>query len=188
MAVLHRLFCFVALLQSVTIAYASEWQIDPERSRLGFVASYENIPFTGWFRKFSARIVFDPALPKTGLFDVSVHIPSVDSDSRDRDEGMLGKEWFHTRKFAEATFFADKFTVTSSNEFTATGDLTIKGITKTIVLPFTWSEGEGGKSAHLASELRLKRTDFQIGSGEWSTDPTIGYEVEVLVDLFLIRN
>lgn len=179
------LTALIALLFAGTPVSASEWRVDYAQSRLGFIAKYDDIPFNAWFKKFSAHIVFDPAKPGSGLFDVTIDISSIDSNSRDRDEGMLNREWFHSDKFSNANFLAKKFTRTSDNEFSASGMLTIKGITKSISLPFTWSQGPDAGTARLIAELQLDRRDFEIGTGEWAEDPTIGYQVKVVADLRL---
>jgi len=166
-------------------ASAAEWRVDQARSKLGFVATYEKIAFEGWFKKFTARISFDPSALSKASFKVSIAISSVDSDSRDRDEGMQGAEWFDTKTYPDAEFVTTGFEKTGSDTFAAHGKLTIKGTTQTITLPFSWKDQ--GQAAQLTAELPLTRTDFNIGTGEWEKDPTIGFGVKVLVDLYLLK-
>ena len=182
LAALGCLFHITAQAGSVT-----EWRIDANRSKLGFVAFYDNIPFNATFKKFSARIFFDATALDRSSFEATVDIRSVDSDSPDRDEGMLEKAWFDTGQYPMATFTTSSFkTGGNSNQFRADGRLTIKGTAQEVTLPFTWDVIDKTKqTARLSGELPLRRTDFSIGSGEWATDDTIGFNVKVLIDLYL---
>ena len=124
-----------------------------------------------------------PNTSRGGIFDVVVDITSVNSDSADRDQGMLGSEWFNTEKFPQARFISTGFYETGAGAFEATGRLTIKGISQDIGLPFAWRGNTHG--ARLKGQTSLQRTDYKIGIGEWETDPIIGFEVEIVVDLHL---
>ncbi len=174
----------------VTVAQASnvtEWRIDTNRSKLGFIGYYDNIAFTARFKKFSARILFDTSALDKSSFDTTIDIRSVDSNSTDRDEGMLEQAWFDTGQHPTATFIARSFkNGAKSNHFQAHGRLSIKGTSKDVILPFTWDLiDKSTQTARLSGELPLRRTDFLIGTGEWATDNTIGFDVKVFVDLYM---
>ncbi len=164
-------------------AAATEWIVDNDHSRLGFIATYDGVGLEARFEHFEARIRFDPQHPEEGVFDVVVDITSVNSDSADRDEGMLGLEWFNAKKFPQARFVSTGFRQTGAGAFEVAGRLTIKGITHSIGLPFAWSGVDNG--ARLKGKTILQRTDYKIGIGEWESDPIIGFEVEIVVDLHL---
>lgn len=164
-------------------AVATEWIVDHELSRLGFVATYDGVGFEARFERFDAHIRFDPQQLDKGVFDVVVNIASINSNSADRDEGMLGLEWFDAEKFPHARFVSTGLRQTGAGAFEMAGRLTIKDITHNIVLPFAWSRGENG--ARLKGKTILQRTDYKIGIGEWETDPIIGFKVEVRIDLHL---
>ncbi len=174
-------------------AAATEWVIDNDHSRLGFVATYDGVGFATRFERFDTRIRFDPQQLEEGVFDVVVDITSINSDSADRDEGMLGLEWFNAKKFPQARFVSTGFPQarfvstgfrqTGAGAFEVAGRLTIKGITHSILLPFAWSGVDNG--ARLKGKTILQRTDYKIGIGEWESDPIIGFEVEIVVDLHL---
>jgi len=166
-------------------ASAADWKVDMKQSRLGFIATYEKTPFESWFRRYDAMIRFDPAALQKSQFDVTIDISSVDSDSADRDEGMQGREWFDRAAHPQAHFVTTAFTAGKGDQYEATGKLALKGVTREIHLPFSWVATADG--ARLRSEITLKRTDFNIGSGAWAQDPTIGYEVKVRVDLVLTK-
>ncbi len=166
-------------------AAASDWIVIKNRSQLGFVATYDGVGFTARFENFDAGIRFDPKQLETGRFDVVVDISSVNSDSADRDQGMLEPEWFDMKQFPKARFVSTDLRRTGAGTFAVAGRLTIKNITRDFVLPFEWSESVTG--ARLQGKADTRRTDFEIGTGDWKTDPIIGFEVKILVDLYLER-
>lgn len=167
-------------------AVATEWSVYNEPSRLEFVATYDGIGFEARFERFNARIRFNPQRFEEGVIDVVVDITSVNSNSVDRDAGMLGNEWFNAEKFPEARFISTGFRQTGAGVFEVAGQLTIRGITRSVVVPFSWIEVDNG--ARLKGKTTLQRTDYRIGTGDWETDPTIGFEVEIVVDFYLKPN
>jgi polyisoprenoid-binding protein YceI len=182
-------FSILTLLGAALLAqgsWASDWQVDQQASTIGFVATYDEIPFEGYFTDFTADIRFDPASPTAGSFKVNISIVSVDTNSTDRDEGMMEADWFDTVQFPRAGFSSTAFErLDSGNEFVVTGELTIKGITRPVKLEFTWVET--GPSARLKGQANVKRSDFKLGAGDWAEDDTIGFEVRIVFDLKLAR-
>lgn len=166
-------------------AMATDWNVDYESSRLGFVATYDGVGFETRFERFNSQIRFDPRQLAQGMIDVAVDVTSINSNSADRDEGMLGSEWFNAEKHPEARFVSTSFRQTAPGTFEVTGRLTIKEITHSIVVPYVWTEVDN--DARLKGKTKLRRTDYRIGIGAWQTDPIIGFEVEVIVDLRLER-
>ena len=79
---------------SAQTSWAQEWQVKYNESRVGFIATYDEIPFEGRFEDFEADISFDPLALDQAAFKVNVAIASVNTDSPDRDEGMLEQDWF----------------------------------------------------------------------------------------------
>jgi len=177
------------LLAGVLLAQgslANDWQVDRQTSTIGFVATYDESPFEGYFTDFTANIRFNPASPAGGSFEVIINIASVDTNSTDRDEGMLEADWFDAERFPRANFSSNAFErLDSENEFTVSGDLTIKGITRPLAATFSWMPAED--SAHLQGQALVSRGDFNIGDGDWTEDDTIGFEVRIVFDLALVR-
>ncbi len=160
-----------------------EWEIDYGSSRLGFTASYDEIDFDAVFREFSGRISFDPARIDHGLFDMVVAIGSVDSESPDRDEGMLEHDWFDATRYPDATFVSTEFRQSGESMYSVSGTLTIKGRSLPVTFDFSWSRS--GDDANLEGHSVVNRNDFRIGTGEWTEDETIGFDVKIFFDLAL---
>lgn len=164
---------------------AGDWRVVPGESRIGFVATYEDTPFDAWFRSFDAQIRFAPGELDDASFDVRIDLASVDSNSRDRDRGMKQPEWLAADEHPVARFQSTRFEKISGNRFRAVGTLRLKDVSRSIGIPFTW-EQSGGRAV-LKAEAELSRGDFNIGTGEWSQDDTIGFAVQVKARLRLRR-
>ena len=162
---------------------AADWAVDTARSLIGFIATYDRIPFETRFERYAANIRFEAARPAEGRIEVTIETASVNSRSPDRDDGMQGAEWFHAAKFPRARFVSRGIVPAGDGRYRLSGDLTIKGITRAIEIPIRWLEKE--RDAHLAGEINVKRTDFEVGTGDWEKDDTIGFEVKIVFDLLL---
>ncbi|MDX1487265.1 MAG: YceI family protein, partial [Acidiferrobacterales bacterium] len=69
-------------------AYAGNWVILPENSRLGFTATFEGAEFDGEFHRYQADLKFDPADLEHSRFEVTVDVTSADTGSSDLNDGM----------------------------------------------------------------------------------------------------
>lgn len=166
-------------------ATAADWAAVESDSRIGFVATYEGTPFNAWFRSFDARIRFDPDALDDASFDIRIDVSSVDSNSRDRDEGMKQGEWFAAGEHPEARFQSARFERISGNRFKAIGPLSLKDIRRDIAVPFRWDQS--GDEAVLTAETEVRRDAFNIGTGDWAGDDTIGFTVIIKARLTLTR-
>lgn len=166
-------------------AFAAPWVIDPS-STLTFTGSQAGDAFTGSFTKFTPVVEFDPAKPEAAKITVTVDMGSATIDDSDKQESMPTSDWFDTKKFPTATFTSTRVTSLSSEKaYIAEGNLTLHGITKPAALKFTFNEA-GGK-ATVDGGVQLKRNDFSIGSGQWTSDEWIAYPVDVKFHLIATK-
>lgn len=171
----------LALLLAATNAAAADWSTQAG-STLGFTATYDGEAFDGTFKTFTPQIRFDPAKPAGGLFDVRIKLASADTKNEERDDTLRGADFFNTGKFAEARFTASKFRALGGNKFAADGTLSLNGISKPVVLQFTFTPGE---RAVLAGSATVKRLDFKVGTGDWSDTGDLPDDVKVSTKLLL---
>lgn len=171
-----------ALLGFASLATAANWKQQPG-STLGFSGQQQGEAFDGQFRTFAAQIHFDPAAIADAHFDVSIDIASADTANSERDETMLGADFFDSAKFSKAHFVTSKFRQLSPGKFEADATLTIRDKTMPVKFPFTWS-GDA-KAAVLDAKVTLDRLAFGLGSGEWEDESSVGHKVEVIVHLKL---
>lgn len=175
----------VLLMAAAPTGHAEQWTVDRENSRLGFVASYDEVEFDSHFGEFRGAVTFDADDPAAAALSVSVDIPSVDSDSPDRDEGMLESDWFDASDHPVATFESNRVEDLGGNVYEVRGDLTIKGQTRATAFRMEWNQSSEATS--IKGSFELDRRDFRIGAGEWEDDDTIGFGVKVFFAFSLLR-
>ncbi|MCW2283892.1 polyisoprenoid-binding protein YceI [Rhodoblastus acidophilus] len=164
-------------------AQASEWKILPG-SALTFTGTQMGDKFTGAFSRFDAKISLDPDHPEAAKIAVSVDLASAATGDRQRDGALPDKDWFDVAKTPTASFVATEVSRTEKG-FVARGDLTLRGVTKKIVLPFTLDIN--GKTARAKGHADLLRNEFGVGQGDYSSDSWVAFQVGVDVDLVAER-
>jgi len=176
-----RLPFSLALLLAATGAHAADYVAQPG-STLGFSASFEGEQFEGQFGKFTPRIRFDPEQLQDGRFDVAIELGSADTDNEDRDEVLLGPEFFAAAREPAARYLATTFQHLGGDRYIASGTLTLRGISRPVSLEFTWTPGA---TPVLAGKARLSRLAFEVGTGDWSDTGMLPDEVVVTTRLQL---
>ena len=149
-----------------------------------FTNSYAGQPFTGAIRQFMPAIYFDPADPANGIIDVTINTQSITTNNKDWDGTIKGSQWFATEAHPEAHYLSRDIRK-ENGKFIADGELTLKGITKPISVTFSWQESND--EARFIGSAIIDRRDFEIGSGSWATNASVAYEVELAIDLKLMK-
>jgi cytochrome b561 len=180
--VLARMLPMMTLLLMLPgVSVAADWTMQPG-STLGFSASYQGEVFQGRFGKFTPQIRFDPAKLADSRFDVRIALASASTNNSERDELLVGEDFFASAKLPEARYSASKFRALGGNRFAADGTLSLRGVNKPVTLTFIWTPGA---KAVLVGEATLKRLDFGVGSGDWTDTGLIPNEVKVSTRLVL---
>lgn len=157
----------LALALLPTLVLAQDWKVDYAKSHVRFVIKQMNVPVEGGFRRFSAMANFDPKMVERATFRVELDMASIDTGSADGDMEARRPLWFDMARYPKATFVSKTVAKGADGRFVASGDLTVKGRTRTISVPFSLARQEGG--AWLAEgRLPISRSDFGIGGGDWN--------------------
>lgn len=145
-------------------------------STLTFASRYDGEAFSGRFPAFTTRLSFDPKQLAASKLDVVIPLAGATTANPERDETLLGSDFFHVARFAQARYTATRFRSLGGNRYAADGTLSLRGVSKPVTLAFTWTPGArpvlGGKAT-------VKRLDFGIGGGDWADTATLPNEVEV---------
>lgn len=155
----------------------ANWEMDASASALSFASSYDGDAFTGSFSDFTTQIQFDPDDLAHSQVVVTIDLSSVDAGDAERTDALPDKDWFFVKSFPEAVFESHAFTHLGDNKYEAKGDLTLRGVTKPLVLPFTLSIANG--VAQMDGTVQLNRRDFDVGRGMWESDEYVAHTVEV---------
>ena len=156
---------------------------DAKQSRLEFVGVQAGPDFKGSFHDFRAAVDFSPDALANSHIDVQVDLKSVDSMDKDRDTTIRGPDIFDVAHSPTAHYLT-KSIAKSAAGYTATGSLTLRGVTKDVPIEFKFTPGANG--AKLDGTAKLKRLDFGAGQGDWKSTEWVADEVKISFSLALI--
>lgn len=115
------------------------YNLDPSHSRVGFVTRHAMIAkVRGAFNDVAGVASIDGANPGASSLAVTVQVASVDTRDANRDGHLQSPDFFDAAAFPAITFTGTGFDITDDETVAVTGDLTIKGITKSVTVPFTF--------------------------------------------------
>ena len=153
------------------------WSVDKAKSKVGFTGSMNEAAFDGTFDRWDAQIAFDPNdLPESRV-TATIDIASAKTGDETRDEAMPTDDWFSVKAFPKATFVSRKITAADPGHYVAEGDLTIRGVTRPLTLPFTLAIT--GDTAQMTGSVPLDRAAFGVGQGQWKTGEAVALKVQV---------
>jgi polyisoprenoid-binding protein YceI len=132
--------------------------VDFKISHLGY--SY----ITGTFKDIDGKFSFDAAKPEDSKIEFNVNTASVFTNHAERDKHIASADFLDASKFGKATFVSTSVKSTGKNTADVTGDLTLLGVTKPVVVKATFlGEGKdpwGGYRAGFEGTTTIKRSDF----------------------------
>lgn len=172
----------ILLLALALPAWGQDWKLDAGKSQVRFLIKQMNVPTEGGFRRFIAQASFDPAKPEAGRFRVDVDTASIDTGSVEGDDEVRRPAWFDAKRHPWATFIARSVRRDAEGRYTASGDLSIKGLNRALSAPFTLTRQGGGWLAQ--GHFPLKRSAYGIGGGDWAD--VVADDVDVRFSLLLL--
>ncbi len=164
---------------------APAWIVDKANSKIRFRSAFSGTAFEGGFGKWDAQIKFDPKNLAGSKAVVSVDLASVASGDADRDQTLPTADWFNVAKFPRAVFTTTAITAAGGGKYNAAGTLSLRGVAKPVVLPFTLVIT--GDTARMTGQVVLNRSQFGIGQGQFTAADTVPFEVTVPVSVVAKR-
>ena len=129
---------------------------------------------------------YDPRNPAAGSLEVTVHVASLDTQDKDRNDMIAGADLLDVKKYPTATYVAKSFARTAAGGLEAVGKLTLRGVTRDLRVPLTLRATANGYE--LSGEVTLKRLDFGVGQGELQSTEWVGNEVTLQYKVPLVRS
>ena len=125
----------VLLIVLTVTAPAQQWDFDKVHSTIGFAVRHLVISkTTGKFEDYSGQVMFDGKNLEQGSVEIAIQIASINTDDNKRDDHLRSSDFFNVEKYPVMTFKSKKITKGDGDSFQMTGDLTIKDVTKEVVL------------------------------------------------------
>jgi polyisoprenoid-binding protein YceI len=152
-------------------------QVDTTKSTVTATSKQMNVPVEGKFKKFTAQLDFDPAKPAAGSANITIDTGSYDLGDDSYNKQATDKDWFDTAHFPTATFTSTAIAPAGGTKFNVSGKLTIKGKSQNVTVPVTVTSQ--GAMQTFDGSLPIKRTQFDVGSGEWKDTSVVADEVVI---------
>lgn len=186
---MKRSFFWVGLLFSMcsfsqVIAATETYTIDPQHSYVLWHINHFGFsnPSGKWM--VHGTLELDKSKPQQSKVDVTIHVADVITGIPELDKHLKTKLFFYTEKFPTATFISDKISMSGKKTAKIQGILTVRGVSKPIVLNATLNKvGQNPISnkmtAGFTATTQLKRTDFGINT----LSPGLGDDVKITIEL-----
>lgn len=170
-----RLTLVAALAFGVALAPASaelkEWKFDPNHSYVGFKVRHMMVSWVrGQFTGVSGTIWYDAEDPTKSRVEIAIDPSTIDTRNERRDKHLRSPDFFDVEKYPEMKFVSTKVAAAGEGKLSVTGDLTLHGVTKSVVLEIegpapSISDGRGGRKTGASASVALKRSEFGLA---WS--------------------
>jgi polyisoprenoid-binding protein YceI len=149
--------------------------------------------YTARFSKVDGKLRFDPAAPASMAVEATIDPTSLELNTPPPGfhDQLMGKPWFDAAAFPAITYRSTKVEVTGANTARVTGDFTLHGVTKPVVLEVTYNGGyppnsfdPGGARVGFSAHGVFKRSAFGMGAGIPAPGSTMGVsdDVEVAIE------
>jgi len=175
------------LIPLALLAFAASVRADGvlvDKSEIRFVTKQMGVNFEGRFRKWRANVVFLPNDLAKSKAEFDIDLGSIDLESDDSESEVKGPLWFDMAKFPVAHFASASMKSVGGDKLEIAGPLTIKGVTKGIVVPVALKKDASGNQV-AEGTFSVKRLDYGIGLGLWSDTATVANDVVVKIRIVL---
>lgn len=195
---MKRVFLGLAVVLLGLGAHAQEqktvWSHDPAHSSVGFVVRHMMVSnVRGEFTQFSVSVATLGDKADTAEVQVSIDAASIDTRIADRDKHLRSADFLDVEKYPKITFVSRKVASVGNGKFRVSGDLTIKGVTKPVVLEAEVSpvmkDPWGNLRVGVHATTTINRKDFGVS---WhkvldTGEVVVGDDVRVILDVELVR-
>lgn len=187
---MKRIAVALAALLALPALAADSFKIDGSHSQASFTVKHLLISnVRGEFGKTEGVVVLDEADPSKSKVEATIDVASVNTRDEKRDGHLKNADFFDVAKFPTITFKSTKVEK-SAEGLKVTGDLTMKGVTKPVVLEVSgptaevkdpWGNAKRGASA----TATINRKDFGVSYGP---DAIVSDLVKIQIDVELTKD
>lgn len=185
----------VMLLSLPLSAFASTWTLDPDHTAAQFKVRHLMISnVKGVFEKISGTLNLDDKDVTKSKVDVVIDIASVNTNIKKRDDHLRSADFFDAAKFPSMTFTSNKVEKNGTDKLKVTGNLTIKGVTRPVVLNVEGLTAEikdpmGNVRRGASATTVVNRKDFGVSWNKTMDNggAVVGEEVAIQIEVEFIR-
>src|SRR5215467_6528248 len=173
----------------------STWQIDPQHSSAQFAVRHLGLSTVrGAFSKLSGTVVLDDQDITKSSVEVTIDVNTVDTREPDRDKDLRSERFFDVAHFPTMTFKSKKLEQTAPGKLRVTGDLTIRGTTKEVVLDVDGltaptKDPWGNQRVAASATTKINRQDYGV---KWNAKldnggVVVSDDVNITIDVEMIQ-
>ena len=142
------------------------FQIDKTHSEAAFQVRHLISKVRGRFTDFDGAIAFDEAEPQRSTVTFTIQAGSIDTGVADRDAHLRSTDFFAVDQYPTITFRSTAIAPKGNDEFEVTGDLTMRGVTRQVVIPVSYLGAAvdpwGNQKIAFEGEVTLNRKDYGL--------------------------
>ncbi|WP_374029152.1 YceI family protein [Bdellovibrio bacteriovorus] len=183
------LFSFLSLSVFSLNSYAEKFELDKAHTNVTFEAPHLMVSkVRGRFDKYDGTFDFDEQSMKLDNVVVTIRTDSLNTNEKDRDKHLRSPDFFDVAKYPEMKFVGKKTIYDDGKPDKVEGDLTIRGITKPVVLDVDYNgavtDPWGNRVVSFDAETKVNRRDFGLNwnkaldKGGWVVGDDIKIEIE----------
>jgi polyisoprenoid-binding protein YceI len=183
----------IVLCANFASAELEKWEIDKAHSSIYFDVRHTYATVRGLFEDYSGSVQFDADNMEMGKISLEIRTKSINTGIPNRDNHLRADEFFAVKKFPTMTFESTDVKQKQGNEYIVEGNLTVKGKTQKVAVPFTYFGSrenplkKGQQVAGFEGRFTVNRLDYGVGSGKYVEMGTIGNQVNILVTLEVVQ-
>lgn len=169
-----RAFALMASLLAVP-AFAADY-VQAPGSSLAFATKYQGEVFVGRLPGFATTLRFDPKRLDDAKLDVTIPLAQATVEHPDGTDALRGSDFFDATRHPQARYTATRFRALGGDRYAADGTLSLRGVSKSVTLEFTWAPGA---APVLAGRATVPRLAFGVGGGDWADTDLIPDDVAI---------
>ena len=125
----------IAALTVLSMSLFAQWTVDKGQSKITIIVTHHGISeLDGYFKKYDVSLTAKQDDLSDAVFEITIEAGSINSDLEMRDNSLKGEDLFNVAKYPTLHFISTSFKKKQGNEYSMSGNITIKGITKPINL------------------------------------------------------
>jgi polyisoprenoid-binding protein YceI len=183
------IFFTLSFLAASAAAQSGTWQIDPNHTAAQFSVKHLGVSTVrGAFTKVSGSAKYDSSDPTKDTMEATIDASSVDTRVTMRDNDLRSPNFLDVAKFPTITFHSKQTKVSGDGTLQITGDLTIHGVTKEVVLDVQGPSAPikdpwGNQRIGASATTKINRHDFGVNGAPGA----VGDDITITIDAELIQ-
>lgn len=177
------------------MAGTTAWKIDPAHTAAQFAVKHLMISTVrGTFKGVNGTVTWDDSDVSKSSVNVTIDATTVDTGEPARDKDLKSEKFFEVAKYPTITFVSTKVEQTGVGKLKVTGDLTIHGVTKQVVLDVDGPSASvkdpwGNMRSAISATTKVNRQDFGV---KWNANidgggVVVSDDVNITIDLEMVK-